>query len=130
MGVHRRPSSFWSVNVSDAAAPGLRRGSAARAGEPEFVVTPAPVDEPDERALDAQRQLAPPEGDEGATARINLRLPERLKVGVERAASRDRLSVNAWLVRVVAAALARDDPARRPRQRGGRTGEAYTGWVR
>ena len=101
-----------------------------RAGQPEFVVTPAPVDEPDEPALDAQPQLAPPEGDEGATARINLRLPEQLKVGVERAASRERLSVNAWLVRVAAAALARDDPDRRPRQRGGRIGEAYTGWVR
>src|SRR5215203_4747675 len=39
-----------------------------RAGEPEFAVTPAPADEPAE--------LAPPEGEEGATARINLRLPE------------------------------------------------------
>src|SRR2546421_138697 len=62
-----------------------------RAGEPDFVVTPAPVDEPDEPARGAQ----PPEGDEGATARINLRLPEQLKAGVEHAASRERLSVNA-----------------------------------
>src|SRR6476469_3959815 len=39
-----------------------------RAGEPEFAVQPAPADAPDEPA--------PPslEGDEGATARINLRL--------------------------------------------------------
>jgi hypothetical protein len=101
-----------------------------RAGEPDFVVTPAPVDGPDELALDAQPRLAPPEGEEGATARINLRLPEQLKAGVERAASRERLSVNAWLVRVAAAALAREDPDRRPLRRGGRIGEAYTGWVR
>src|SRR3954452_25482000 len=46
-----------------------------RAGEPGFVVTPVPADEPDERAGDAP----PPDGDEGATARINLRLPEQLK---------------------------------------------------
>jgi len=101
-----------------------------RAGEPGFVVTPAPVDEPVEPAPDAPPPLTPPEGDEGATARINLRLPEQLKAGIEQAASRERLSVNAWLVRAVAAALARDDPERRAPQRGGRTGEAYTGWVR
>ena len=61
---------------------------------------------------------APPDADEGATARINLRLPEQLKAGVEQAAGRERLSVNAWLVRAAAAALAHDDrrppPARRP----------------
>jgi hypothetical protein len=101
-----------------------------RAGEPEFVVTPAPADEPVEPAPDASPPLAPPDGDEGATARINLRLPEHLKAGVEQAAGRERLSVNAWLVRVAAAALAHDDPGRRPPLRGGRIGESYTGWVR
>src|SRR5918997_3409260 len=39
-----------------------------RAGEPEFVVTPAPADEPAPPATEAP----PPEGDEAATARINL----------------------------------------------------------
>jgi hypothetical protein len=97
-----------------------------RAGEPEFVVTPAAADEPRE----ASPPLAPPDGDEGATARINLRLPEQLKAGLEQAASRERLSVNAWLVRAAAAALAHDDPGRRPPRRGGRIGDAYTGWVR
>src|SRR5258705_12814067 len=101
-----------------------------RAGEPDFVVTPAPVDEPDGPTAEEQPLLAPPEGDEGATARINLPLPEQLKAGVEQAASRQRLAVNAWLIRVAAAALAHDDPDRRPRQRAGRIGQAYTGWVR
>jgi hypothetical protein len=100
-----------------------------RAGEPDFVVTPAPTDEPVERATDAPTP-APAEADEGATARINLRLPEQLKAGIEQAASRERLSVNGWLVRVAAAALAPDDRDRRPRQRAGRIGETYTGWVR
>ena len=72
----------------------------------------------------------PPEGDGGEPARINLRLPERLKAGVERAASREGLSVNAWLVRVTAAALNRNDPNRRRPQRGGRIGDSYSGWVR
>ena len=98
-----------------------------RAGEPDFVVSPAPGDETLEPAVDAPAP-APPESDEGATARINLRLPEGLKTGIEQAAGRERLSVNAWLVRVAAAALAHDD--RRPPQRGGRIGQAYTGWVR
>jgi hypothetical protein len=100
-----------------------------RGGEPDFVVTPAPGDEPVERASEAPAP-APPEGDAGATARINLRLPEQLKAGIEQAASRERLSVNAWLVRAAAAALASGDPDRRPRQRGGRFGQGYTGWVR
>jgi len=99
-----------------------------RAGQPDFVVTPTPTsaDEPVEPPPDAPTP-APPDGDEGTTARINLRLPEQLKAGIEQAAGRERLSVNAWLVRVAAAALAHDD--RRPRQRGGRIGQAYTGWV-
>jgi len=94
-----------------------------RSGEPDFVVTPAPADEPAEPAPGP----APPEGDEGATARINLRLPEHLKAGAEEAASRERLSVNAWLVRAVAAAVAQES---RPPQRGGHIGQSYTGWVR
>src|SRR4051794_4941903 len=72
-----------------------------RSGEPDFVVTPAPADELVEPPPDAQPPPSPPEADEGATARINLRLPEQLKAGVEHAAGRERLSVNAWLVRVV-----------------------------
>src|SRR6476659_5710281 len=39
----------------------------------------------------------PPEAEEAATARINLRLPEPLKAGIEQAAARERLSVNTWL---------------------------------
>jgi hypothetical protein len=95
-----------------------------RGGEPEFVVASAPAEEQAEPATEA----APPDVEEGPIARINLRLPEQLKANVEQAASRERLSVNAWLVRAVAAALANDD--RRPRRRGGRVGDSYQGWVR
>jgi hypothetical protein len=98
-----------------------------RAGEPDFVVMPAPGDETLEPAPGAPAP-APPDSDEGATARINLRLPESLKTGIEQAAARERLSVNAWLVRVTAAALAHDEG--RPSQRGGQIGQGYTGWVR
>ncbi len=55
----------------------------------------------------------PPESDEAATARINLRLPEQLKAGIEQAAARERLSVNAWAVRLLAAAVGGDAPGRR-----------------
>jgi hypothetical protein len=90
-----------------------------RSGEPEFVVSAdEPVPEP---------APAPPEPEEGATARINLRLPEQLKADVEQAAARERLSVNSWLIRAAAAAVAREG---RPPQQGGRFGQAYTGWVR
>jgi hypothetical protein len=99
-----------------------------RTGEPAFVVTPAPVDEPGD--ADAAPPVMPPEDDDGETARINLRLPGQLKAGVERAASREGLSVNAWLVRLTAAALNTNDPDRRRPQRGGRIGDSYSGWVR
>jgi hypothetical protein len=101
-----------------------------RSGEPEFAVTTAPAEEPAPPAADAAPPAAPADGDDGAVARINLRLPEQLKAGVEQAAAGERLSVNAWLVRVVAAALARDDRGERPPSRGARPGQAYTGWVR
>ena len=94
-----------------------------RSGEPGFVVTPAPADEALEPAADPQ----PPLADEAATARINLRLPEQLKAAAEQAASRERLSVNSWLVRAVAGALA-NEQRRSPHS--GRIGQAYTGWVR
>lgn len=96
-----------------------------RGGEPGFVVTPAPAD-----PVEPVTAAPPPEVDDGAMARINLRLPERLKEGIEDAAARERLSVNAWLVRIAAAALAHDDREGGPRQRGSRIGQAYTGWVR
>ena len=104
-----------------------------RGGDPEFVVTPPPATgrtEPDEPAGDAAPAFAAADAEEGATARINLRLPEQLKAGVEQGAARERLSVNAWLVRRVAAALAGDDRGRPQQRRGGRIGQSYTGWVR
>jgi hypothetical protein len=97
-----------------------------RHGEPEFVVTVPPADEP---AADVPQQPVLPEADDGPAARINLRLPEQLKAGVEQAAGRERLSVNAWLVRVIGTALASEDSARLPRPSGGRIGQTYKGWV-
>jgi hypothetical protein len=101
-----------------------------RSGEPAFVVAPAAADAPAEPDPGSVPPLPPPEDDDGETARINLRLPGQLKAGVERAASREGLSVNAWLVRVTAAALNRTDPDRRRPPRGGRIGDSYSGWVR
>src|SRR5689334_9552414 len=76
-----------------------------RSGEPDFVVTAPPAPQHDE-----PEALAPPvDADEAATARINLRLPEQLKAGVEQAAARERLSINAWLVRAIAAAVAQGE---------------------
>lgn len=45
---------------------------------------------------------APSAADEGATARITLRLPETLKASIESAAAREGVSVNTWLVRAIA----------------------------
>jgi hypothetical protein len=101
-----------------------------RGGEPDFVVT-APVPEGPVEPLEPPADPAAPDADEPATARINLRLPEGLKAGIEQAAGRERLSVNAWLVRAAAAALAGPGPdAGGAPARRGRIGQSYTGWVR
>ena len=44
-------------------------------------------------------QTPTPVDDEGGTARLTLRMPERLKSRVEEAAGREGISTNAWLVR-------------------------------
>ncbi|MEV4942136.1 hypothetical protein [Streptomyces zaomyceticus] len=106
---------------------------------PEFVVTPPPTaDLFDEAGTAVQAPPPPPaplaEGEEGgATSRINFRPPAQLKIRVEEAASREGLSVNAWLVRAVAAAL-EPGTAGRPRKGtpgpGSSVGQGFTGWVR
>ncbi|MGW2693972.1 hypothetical protein [Streptomyces sp. NPDC001296] len=102
--------------------------------DPDFVVTLPPVGSgPTETAAPPVEPLkapAPAEVDEGGTARVNLRLPAHLKVRAEEAASREGLSVNAWLVRAVSAAV--DGGAQPPRttQRTSTVGQSFTGWVR
>lgn len=72
-----------------------------RGRDPEVVVVPAPHGEPEQPAEPADEET----DDDGAVARISLRLPDALKVRAERAAAGDGLSLNAWLVRAVAAGL-------------------------
>jgi hypothetical protein len=52
-------------------------------------------------------------GEEALLARISLRLPEGLKSSVEAAASRERVSVNAWLVHAISRAVASGGGGRR-----------------
>lgn len=96
-----------------------------RGRDADFVVVPpppemapgmAPSREPDQSEVD----------DDGPVARINFRPPENLKARIEQAASRDGLSVNAWLVRAAVAAL--DGEGRRGRRADPRTSH-FTGWV-
>ncbi|NUW42557.1 toxin-antitoxin system HicB family antitoxin [Nonomuraea rhodomycinica] len=108
-----------------------------RGRDPAFVVTPPPSARPfdeDDRIGPAGQPPAPPpppDADEGGTSRISLRVPEHLKPRIEEAAARDGLSVNAWLVRAVSAALDPGEAARRSGRRPDRqTGNRYSGWVR
>jgi hypothetical protein len=101
--------------------------------DPDFVVTPPPTDggasaEP-AAPVEPLKAPAPTDGDEGGTARVNLRLPAHLKARAEEAASREGLSVNAWLVRAVSAAV---DGGTRPRttEKTQTVGQSFTGWVR
>lgn len=102
--------------------------------DPDFVVTPPPTDggAPAEPAAHAGPHLAPApaDGDEGGTARVNLRLPAHLKTRVEEAAGHDGVSVNAWLVRAVSAAVDGGARSPRPTEKTRTTGQSFTGWVR
>jgi hypothetical protein len=69
-------------------------------------------------------------GDERGVSRINVRMPEHLKVRVDHAAAEEGLSVNTWLVRAAAAAVERADPARRIDKRGQGGSNRFTGWSR
>ena len=99
-----------------------------RGRDPEFVVTPPlPAAEP----VEAPTIPGPAVDLEGDTARISLRLPEQLKARIDEAALAAGLSVNAWVVRTLAAAV---DPAARTARpdplQGSRLGHRYSGWVR
>ncbi|MFB7927853.1 MULTISPECIES: toxin-antitoxin system HicB family antitoxin [Streptomyces] len=105
--------------------------------DPAFVVTPPPAragfEEPDPRPEPPRAPApapAPADADDGTTARINLRLPAHLKGRAEEAAAREGLSVNAWLVRAVNAAVDGGDLRARPAEPTRSGGNRYTGWVR
>ncbi|WP_030568442.1 hypothetical protein [Streptomyces aureocirculatus] len=78
-----------------------------------------------------------PAKEESAPSRINFRPPEHLKGRIEAAAVRERLSVNAWLVRSVSELLDTEEHERRAERRtphgipGNTPGSSqrYTGWV-
>jgi hypothetical protein len=95
-----------------------------RGRDPEVVVVPATAH------AEAEEPPAPGEGDDGeddgSVARISLRLPDALKLRAERAAAAEGLSLNAWLVRAVAAGL------REPRTppNAGRGPRRFTGFAR
>ncbi|MFF1717228.1 toxin-antitoxin system HicB family antitoxin [Streptomyces sp. NPDC058268] len=109
--------------------------------DPDFVVTLPPTDsgttDPSDAPAPASayapaepfKSQAPADGDEGGTARVNLRLPAHLKARAEEAANREGLSVNAWLIRAVSAAVDGDARPRTP-QKAHTTGQSITGWVR
>ena len=95
-----------------------------RGGEPDSPVTPAPA-EPAPDAASPAPAARRRRGRHGAHQPPAARAAQ----GRHRAGrGRERLSVNAWAVRRLAAAVAGDDPSRGLRRRG--PGQAYSGWVR
>ncbi|MFE3993984.1 hypothetical protein ACFXPW_20200 [Streptomyces goshikiensis] len=111
--------------------------------DPDFVVTLPPTDRgaPAEPAAPVEPFGAPApasapapaaaDGDDGTTARVNLRLPAHLKARAEEAAGREGLSVNAWLVRAVSAAVEGGGGTRpRTAEKVQTVGQSITGWMR
>ncbi|MFC9596239.1 hypothetical protein [Streptomyces sp. NPDC056944] len=102
--------------------------------DPDFVVALPPSGGAPAEPAHATEPLPAPalaEGDEGGTARVNLRLPAHLKTRAEEAAAREGLSVNAWLVRAVSAAVGGGSSTRpRTPEKSQTVGQSITGWVR
>ena len=110
-----------------------------RGREPSFVVTLPPAEPADPAYADGGTSTAtapagppgrPPEDDDSAMTRINLRLPQDLKDRVEDAARGAGLSVNAWLVRSASAALTGGEGPAAWVARATRGGDRFSGWVR
>jgi hypothetical protein len=96
-----------------------------RGRDPEFVVVvPAVPGVVEHRAPEVVATSA--SGDDDAMTRINLRLGQDLKDRVEDAARASGMSVNAWLVRAAASAVA-DRPSTWTTARGS---DHYRGWAR
>jgi hypothetical protein len=98
-----------------------------RGRDPDIVVTPPPVrsetfDQPEPDRNREVRDVDDLSG--GPVSRINFRPPESLKARIEQAAARERLSVNAWLVRATSAAI--DE---RPARASTSTRNHFSGWV-
>jgi hypothetical protein len=115
-----------------------------RGRDPEFVVRQPPAfaagpsgagrDEAgaaEGRADLASRSATPADADadEGGMARVNLRLQDQLKARAEQAAASEGLSLNAWLVKAVLAALDRAAPPKRDGS-GPPSRQRYVGWAR
>ncbi|KQR65478.1 hisitidine kinase [Arthrobacter sp. Leaf337] len=102
-----------------------------RGRDPEFVVTNPPAANDFETVVErpSQQGRQPTEDFDGAsTSRTTLRLPDHLKQQVEEAAGLEGLSVNSWLIRAVADALAGQSTQRTVRRDPG--GQNFTGWAR
>ncbi len=99
-----------------------------RGRDPEFVVTPPPVDAVTPPPTSVGAPVT--DGDDTGPSRITLRLPEQLKGRIEEAAGRDGLSVNSWLVRTVSAAVGATDPQQRSVRSSPVGGQSFTGWAR
>jgi hypothetical protein len=104
-----------------------------RGRDPQFVVTPRPVEEPQQDAPDSG---AVPGDDvtagfeDGPATRINVRLPEQLKAAIEEAAGREGRSLNAWLVRAASNALRAPERDHGSGRRVSPSAQRFTGWVR
>ena len=74
-----------------------------RSGGPDFVVTPPPADDEPAERVDATAR--PPEIDEGEMTRINLRLPEPLKLKLDYIRERTRISVHEFVMEALVPAV-------------------------
>ena len=108
-----------------AAAVEVRLGGGGMGGEATFVV----FGTPGEPVPEAPPPPAAADDEDSGTARVTLRLPDALKGRMEAAASREGVSVNAWLIRAVGRAVDNQaGPAAQQARRG--PGQRITGFAR
>ncbi|MEV5977937.1 hypothetical protein [Streptomyces sp. NPDC052114] len=116
--------SAAAEEITSELTPGGSVDVVLRGSDPGFSVTPP--------AGEATAPPAPaPSAGDGAMARVTLRIPESVKLQVDEVAGLEGLSANAWLARVVTAAVAGTGSGAGSRTGGGvRIDQGYSGWSR
>jgi hypothetical protein len=96
-----------------------------RGRDVEFAVSKPGIDSTEQQPTPRGQPAAVDEDEDGTASRTTVRLPDALRARAAQAAAAEGVSLNTWLVRVIAAAV---DPSR-PAVRGSH-GSSYLGWLR
>ena len=96
-----------------------------RGRDVEFAVSKPAVGLTEQQPVARSQPVAVEEDEDGTASRTTVRLPDALRARAAQAAAAEGVSLNTWLVRIIAAAVDPPGPAARESH-----GSSYSGWLR